>query len=163
MEWKAVGALAAMFLTAPAIRRHRRHRRTYNNFGVSADDLAAARPHVEAVFKEAGIDVSWVDCWYRDKEVSETATLCRQPLKANEVILRLQAANPLPGKRLRLDGVCAGEHPGRGAVSGNGLSRTSSVRWPAMRISTSAGCSVVRSPTSSAISCSTPIATPTTA
>ena len=99
MEWKAVGALSVMFLTAPATSEAQITVKTYNNFGVSADDLAAARPHVETVFEEAGIDVTWVDCWYRDKEVSETATLCRQPLKANEVVLRLQATTPLPGKR----------------------------------------------------------------
>ncbi len=100
MGWKATGVLVAMTWAAPAVVTAQTVTvRTYNNFGVSADDLAAARPHVEMVFNEAGIAVTWVDCWYRDKEVSESATLCRQPLKANEVILRLQAANPLPGKR----------------------------------------------------------------
>jgi len=73
--------------------------RTYNNFGVSAEDLAAAPPQLESLFKAAGVELSWVDCWYKDKEITESADRCRQPLQANEVILRLQAANPLPGKR----------------------------------------------------------------
>ena len=47
----------------------------------------------------AGVELSWVDCWYRDTQLAETVERCRQPLKANEVILRLQAANPLPGRR----------------------------------------------------------------
>jgi hypothetical protein len=100
MAWKAVGALAAIIWAAPALGMAQTVTiRTYNNFGVSAEDLAGARPHVEAVFKGAGVEVSWVDCWYRDKELTEAAERCRQPLKANEVILRLQAANPLPGRR----------------------------------------------------------------
>ena len=100
MGWKAVGALAAIICAAPATGMAQTVTiRTYNNFGVSAEDLAAARPHVEAVFTNAGVVVSWVDCWYRDKEVAEAAEHCRQPLKADEVILRLQAANLLPGRR----------------------------------------------------------------
>jgi hypothetical protein len=73
--------------------------RTYNNFGVSPDDLSAARSHVEAVFGDAGIELAWVDCWYRDKEIAGNSARCSRPLEADEVILRLQAANPLPGKR----------------------------------------------------------------
>ena len=100
MAWKAVGALAAILSVAPTIGMAQTVTiRTYNNYGVSAEDLAAARPHVEAVFKDAGVDVSWVDCWYRDKEVAESAARCHEPLKANEVILRLQATTPLPGRR----------------------------------------------------------------
>src|SRR5262245_23177166 len=100
MAWKAVGLLAAVISAAPATGLAQTVTvRTYNNFGVSAEDLAGARPHVEAVFKHAGVEVAWVDCWYRDKELPEAAERCRQPLLANEVILRLQAANPLPGRR----------------------------------------------------------------
>ena len=101
MNWRAFGAVAAMVLAAPLVGQAQTTLtvRTYNNFGVSPDDLSAARPHVEAVFRDAGIELSWVDCWYRDKGIAETSAQCSEPLKANEVILRLQAANPLPGKR----------------------------------------------------------------
>ena len=100
MDWKAVGALAAILCMAPAASMAQTVTiRTYNNYGVSGDDLAAARPFVDAVFARAGIELSWIDCWNRDHEVPEAAPRCRQPLKANEVILRLQAATPLPGKR----------------------------------------------------------------
>ena len=100
MAWKAIGTLVAILWAAPSIGMAQTVTiRTYNNFGVSAEDLAAARPHVEAVFKDAGVDVFWVDCWYRDKEVAESAARCREPLKADDVILRLQAANALSGRR----------------------------------------------------------------
>ena len=101
MNWRAFGAVAAMVLAAPLVGQAQTALtvRTYNNFGVSPEDLSAARPHVEAVFHDAGIELSWVDCWYRDKEIAGTSAHCSEPLKANEVILRLQAANPLPGKR----------------------------------------------------------------
>jgi hypothetical protein len=99
MAWKAVGALV-MVLAIPSVGAGQTVTvRTYNNFGVTPEDLAAARPHVESVFKDAGVTVAWVDCWFRDKEVAESAERCAQPLKANEIILRLQAASPLPGKR----------------------------------------------------------------
>jgi hypothetical protein len=100
MAWKAVGALAVMVVAAPVAGAAQTVTiRTYNNFGVAPEDLAAARPHVESVFQEAGVSVAWVDCWFRDKEVAQSSERCAQPLKADEVILRLQAANPLPGKR----------------------------------------------------------------
>jgi hypothetical protein len=100
MAWNAVGILAAIIWVVPAIGTAQTVTiRTYNNFGVSPEDLAGARPHVEAVFRNAGVEVAWLDCWYRDKEVVAAADRCRQPLEANDVILRLQAANPLPGRR----------------------------------------------------------------
>jgi hypothetical protein len=101
MNWRAFGAIAAMVVAAPLVARAQTTMtvRTYNNFGVSAEDLSAARPHVEAVFRDAGIELSWVDCWYRDKEIAGTSAHCSEPLKTNEMILRLQAANPLPGRR----------------------------------------------------------------
>jgi hypothetical protein len=100
MASQAVGVLAAMVLAAPVAGAAQTVTiRTYNNFGVAPADLAGARPHIDAVFREAGVSVAWVDCWFRDQEVTESAERCRRPLEADEVILRLQAANPLPGKR----------------------------------------------------------------
>ncbi|RPI53660.1 MAG: hypothetical protein EHM55_13165 [Acidobacteria bacterium] len=100
MGWKGVGVLAAILWTVPAASTAQSVTiRTYNNYGVATDDLAAARPYVDAVFAHAGIEVSWIDCWYGDKEVAGASARCRQPLQAHEVILRLQAAHPQPGKR----------------------------------------------------------------
>lgn len=111
MEWKFVAALASAVLLTPtvAVGRETVGRdfsraaliiRTYNNYGVPADDLRAARMHVDGTFKEAGVEVSWLDCWYLDKEPADTPPQCRQPLGANELMVRLQApTNPVPGKR----------------------------------------------------------------
>lgn len=100
MAWKPL-VVAATLMTVPVASNAQTVTvRTYNNYGVSAADLAAARPHVESVFARTGIEVSWIDCWYRDQEVAGAAAACRQPLKPNELILRLQGASPLPGKRL---------------------------------------------------------------
>ena len=99
MTWKPL-VTAAILMSVPVTSNAQTVAiRTYNNYGISAADLAAARPHVEAVFARTGIEVSWIDCWYRDQEVAGAAAVCRQPLKANELILRLQGASPLPGKR----------------------------------------------------------------
>jgi hypothetical protein len=100
MAWK-LGALAVMVTLAVPARGAAQTVtvRTYNNFGVAPDDLAEAMPHVEAVFKNAGVNVEWVHCWFRDQEVPESAERCRRPLNADEVMLRLQAATPLPGGR----------------------------------------------------------------
>jgi len=100
MDLRAVGTLAAVIWAAPMMATAQTVTiRTYNNYGIAPEDLAAARPHVEAAFRQAGISVSWLDCWHRDKEVAEASARCRQPLDAHEVILRLQAASPLPGRR----------------------------------------------------------------
>jgi hypothetical protein len=99
MEWKAVGALSVLLLMAPAVSSAEIVVRTYNNHGVGAEDLAAARGQVDAAFTAANINLRWVDCWIGNQEVTENSEVCRQPLKANEVILRLQAANARPGQR----------------------------------------------------------------
>jgi hypothetical protein len=100
MGWNTVGAVVVVLGMAPAAALGQTVTvRTYNHYGVAPDDLAAARPHVESIFAAAGIQVNWIDCWYRDAEVAGSAGRCRQAVKANEVVLRLQAANVVPGKR----------------------------------------------------------------
>jgi hypothetical protein len=113
MEWKLVTALTLVLFTIPGIAvgtavaqgfspAHAPASltiRTYNNYGVPADDLRAARMHVDGSFREAGIVLSWLDCWYRDKEPANTPAQCRQPLGANELTLRLQGPNLSSGKR----------------------------------------------------------------
>ena len=99
MGRETVGTMVMLLTVAASAGAQTVTIRTYNNFGVAPEELAAARSHVEEVFAEAAIEVSWLDCWYRDHEVAEAAAACRQPLKANEVIMRLQAASPLAGKR----------------------------------------------------------------
>lgn len=105
MEWKSVAALTLVLFAIPGTAVAQGFSpdplaiRTYNNYGVAADDLRAARMHVDGIFRDAGIVLSWLDCWYRDKEPAETPAQCRQPLGANELTLRLQAPNPRSGTR----------------------------------------------------------------
>jgi hypothetical protein len=68
--------------------------RTFNNYGVSADDLLVARTHADAIFRDADINLTWVDCWFRDKEPANASRQCHQPLASNEITLRLHATNP---------------------------------------------------------------------
>ena len=72
--------------------------RTYNQFGVSADDLRTARDHVEIVLREAGIDVTWMDCWQVNQPPAGALPKCQQQRDANELLLRIQKANPQSGK-----------------------------------------------------------------
>ncbi len=100
MGWKAVGALTAILWTVPSASLAQTVVvRTFDNYGVAGDALAVARPMVDAAFAAAGIHLSWLDCWSRDREAAQAPSECRQPLKANEVVLRLQAAGALPASR----------------------------------------------------------------
>jgi hypothetical protein len=105
MGWKSTGALAFVLLTTPTAAIGRDFSRaslvvrTYNNYGVPADDLLAARTHVDAIFSDAGIGLSWLDCWDRGNEPVAASPACRQPLDRTHLVLRLQAAQPVSGKR----------------------------------------------------------------
>ena len=70
MRWTTVGAVAAVFLMIPSMAAGQPTLvvRTYNNFGVAADDLQIAREEAGAILRDAGIDVIWMDCWFRDRE-----------------------------------------------------------------------------------------------
>jgi hypothetical protein len=118
MEWKNVAMLAVLVLgvAGPAASQtvHStaegasmdagRHRsvivvRTFNNFGVSGDDLGAARIYAAVILKNAGIDVTWMDCWYLDSAPSDAPLGCRDSLDGNEIVLRLQKAKMVPGRQ----------------------------------------------------------------
>jgi hypothetical protein len=105
MGWKSIGVLALVLLTTPmeAVGRDFSRAslvvRIYNNYGVPADDLLAARTQVDAIFSEARIDLSWLECWQREGEPVKAPPTCRQPLGADELTLRLQAPNQSEGKR----------------------------------------------------------------
>ncbi len=73
--------------------------RVFNNDGVPADDLLAARSYVNAIFSDAGVNLSWMDCWHRDGEPVNAPAECRQPPGAHELTLRLQATNHSDGER----------------------------------------------------------------
>jgi len=104
MGWKFGAALAIAVLLTPTVAVGRDFSRaliirTYNNYGVPADDLLAARLHVDQIFNDAGIEMIWLDCWYRDKQPADAPARCRQPLADNELMLRLQAPGQAWGRR----------------------------------------------------------------
>ena len=72
--------------------------RTYSNHTVSAQDLRTARTYTDAIFADAGIDVSWIDCGAKNQEQVETTPTCNQPLAPNEVILRIQTIGPVEAR-----------------------------------------------------------------
>jgi len=77
MGWQAIGLAATIFI------------RSYNNFGVPAADLAAAREHAEAIFQQAGLNIVWTDCWVGDRQQSDATPRCQQPV-GGDIVLRLQ-------------------------------------------------------------------------
>jgi hypothetical protein len=78
MGWQAVGLAVTIVI------------RSYNNAGVPAADLAAARGHAEAVLEQAGLNIVWADCWTGAKGSSaNTVARCDEPL-GGDIVLRLQ-------------------------------------------------------------------------
>jgi hypothetical protein len=77
MGWQAVGLAATIFI------------RSYNNFGVPADDLAAARQDAQAVLQQAGVNIVWADCWVGDRQPASAPARCQEPV-AGDIVLRLQ-------------------------------------------------------------------------
>ena len=62
---------------------------TYNYSGVSADELAAARRHAEAIFRRANITISWIDCRTSGRDALDILPTCRTDLRPDEVMLRI--------------------------------------------------------------------------
>ena len=77
MGWQAVGLAATIII------------RSYNNFGVPAADLAAARQDAEAVLQQAGVTVIWEDCWVGGPAAVSVLGRCEQPV-GGDIVLRLQ-------------------------------------------------------------------------
>ena len=77
MGWEAVGLAATIFI------------RSYNNFGVPADDLAAARQEAQAVLQQAGVNIVWAECWVGDRQPESASGRCEEPV-GGDIVLRLQ-------------------------------------------------------------------------
>lgn len=77
MGWQAVGLAATIII------------RSYNNFGVPAADLAAARQDAEAILQQAGVTAVWEDCWVGGPRPVTVSGRCEQPV-AGDIVLRLQ-------------------------------------------------------------------------
>src|SRR5687767_9462116 len=75
--------------------------RTYDNYGLSNDDLRVARAQAEVIFKDAGIELAWMDCWSENEAPAEAPVECRQEPGVNEVVLRLLRSNHRPDAHSR--------------------------------------------------------------
>jgi hypothetical protein len=80
MGWQAVGLAATIIV------------RSYNNFGVPAADLAAARDHARVIVEKAGMNIVWVDCWVGTGPKTDEPARCQQPV-GGDIVLRLQKTN----------------------------------------------------------------------
>jgi hypothetical protein len=76
--------------------------RVCNNFGVRSDDLQVAQGQAEAVLRDAGIDVLWMNCGFRDYVPADAPAACRQAPEGNDLILRLQRGTPTAGSRVSM-------------------------------------------------------------
>jgi hypothetical protein len=86
MEWQAVGLAATIII------------RSYNNFGVPATDLAAARRDAGAVLQQAGVNVAWVDCWAGGEKPAAVSARCEEPV-GGDIVLRLQKTSGVDRSR----------------------------------------------------------------
>ena len=97
MGWQAVGLAATIFI------------RSFNNFGVPAAELAAARQGAEAVLQQAGITVIWADCWLLDHQPASAPARCQEPV-GGDIVLRLHKAGADDRATFRVDGVLPGRN-----------------------------------------------------
>jgi hypothetical protein len=80
MGWQAIGLAATIFI------------RSYNNFGVPAADMAAAREHAQAILQQAGVNIVWADCWVGDRQPPSAPARCQEPV-GGDIVLRFQKNN----------------------------------------------------------------------
>ena len=100
MAWNPGGIVVALVVMMPTLSMAQGVTvRAYNNYGVAGHDLAIARSHAIAILKDAGINVEWLDCWYRDKEPADAPAACRRPSGAADLTLRLHSMNAVQGQR----------------------------------------------------------------
>jgi hypothetical protein len=94
MEWKRAGVLAVLLFTmARPAASQTLVVRVFNNFGVPAEELQDARAYAASILEDAGIEVTWMDCWHLDKEAAGASARCGESTGSHEIVLRLQRAN----------------------------------------------------------------------
>ena len=99
MDFRRVAAIAGLVVMVPmGIRAETAEPpaaiavRTYNYFGIPPRELEAARMQAAAILREAGIDISWLDC-----NVPNESARCNQPVTSADAILRIGAAHETSG------------------------------------------------------------------
>ena len=63
--------------------------RTYDSFGVPADDLSTAQDEAAATFREAGVEITWVNCYPGGRNLLAGSPRCAEPLDSSELMLRI--------------------------------------------------------------------------
>jgi hypothetical protein len=66
--------------------------RTYNSFGVSAEELRGAERVVEGLLDSVGIHAIWRSCRIAQRATEPLADACMDPVAANELIVRIVAS-----------------------------------------------------------------------
>jgi hypothetical protein len=77
MGWQAVGLAATIVI------------RSFDNFGVPAADLVAARQAAQAILQQAGVNIVWADCWVGDQQPAVAPARCQEPV-GGDIVLRMQ-------------------------------------------------------------------------
>jgi hypothetical protein len=103
MNFRKLGAITAVLLAIPVVAAADTLdtvtdatvvARTFNYVGVSHIDLQKAQAEAEAILRQAGVDISWLNCWSIDREPADASPRCRQPLGATDLVLRIGSAKP---------------------------------------------------------------------
>ena len=63
--------------------------RTYDSVGVRADDLSVAQDEAAAIFREAGVEITWVNCYPGGRHLLAGSPRCAEPLDSSELMLRI--------------------------------------------------------------------------
>jgi hypothetical protein len=99
MDGRGVGAIVTILLSIPMAAAAREAGspepravvvRTFNYFGESPRDLQGARGQAEKILREAGIEVSWLNCAVR-RGAPDGPARCQEPLGA-DLMLRIGTA-----------------------------------------------------------------------
>lgn len=69
--------------------------RAYNTYGVSDRAVQTASQTVRRLFLDAGIDAQWRDCRIVGRRIQRKADPCGEPLKTNELIVRVVAGRAI--------------------------------------------------------------------
>src|SRR5215204_4423181 len=102
MDWKRVAAMVGIVtMTAVGIASAEDRAivvRTFNNYGVSVEELREARTYASASLEAAGVDITWIDCWDGDREAANAPVRCREEI-GGDLVLRLQQATKATSDR----------------------------------------------------------------
>jgi hypothetical protein len=63
--------------------------RTYDSFGVPDDDLSTAQDEAAVTFREAGVEITWVNCYPGGRNLLASSPRCAEPLDSSELMLRI--------------------------------------------------------------------------